>query len=147
MIQGISVRIMTIGDYPRVFGLWTSTAGMGMRSLDDSEEGINKFLCRNPSTCFIAELEGEIAGVILSGHDGRRGYIYHAVVRENIRSRGIGRALTEAVEKAMKKEGINKIALVVYANNEKGNGFWEHIGYTTREDLTYRNRSINDENL
>ena len=150
---------MTIDDYQKVYDLWISTPGMGMRSLDDSEEGIRKFLLRNPNTCFIAESSESgnsseakdtgktIAGVILSGHDGRRGYIYHAVVRESERGKGTGLALTRAVEQAMRKEGVNKLALVAYANNETGNGFWEHAGYSTRPDLVYRNKSINDNNL
>ena len=59
----------------------------------------------------------------------------------------IGRVIGEAVEKALKAEGINKIALVVIADNESGNRFWEKQGFSTRPDLTYRNKSINDENL
>jgi len=118
-----------------------------MRSLDDSEEGIRKFLDRNPGTSFIAESDGVTAGVILSGHDGRRGYIYHTVVREEFRSKGTGHSLVQAVEKAMQQEGINKLALVVFANNKIGNEFWEHTGYSTREDLVYRNKSINDGNV
>ncbi|MCL2834276.1 MAG: GNAT family N-acetyltransferase [Treponema sp.] len=155
----MNIRILLPGDYHKVFGLWTATAGMGIRSLDDSEAGIKKFLERNPNTCFLAEVSKsaevskiaeaagtEVAGVILSGHDGRRGYIYHAVVKEEYRGKGIGGDLTKAVEQAMKKEGINKLALVVYTNNKNGNGFWEHSGYITRPDLVYRNKSINSEN-
>jgi len=143
----MNIRIMKKDDYGKVFDLWTSTPGVGMRSLDDSEDGIVKFLNRNPGTCFIAEAGEEIAGVILSGHDGRRGYIYHAVVREKYRGKGIGLSLVQAVEKSMKEEGINKLALVVFSHNDKGNGFWEHTGYGSRPDLVYRDRSINDMNV
>lgn len=150
------IRIMTMEDYPDVYKLWINTVGMGLRSLDDSREGIGKFLERNPRSCFVAENSTNsgaaepdtesIAGVILSGHDGRRGYIYHAAVREQYRKKGIGRALIRAAEKALKEEGIHRIALVVYAGNETGNRFWEENGYCTRPDLVYRNHSINDEN-
>jgi ribosomal protein S18 acetylase RimI-like enzyme len=134
---------MTIGDYEQVYQLWTGTVGMGMRSLDDCEQGIGKFLARNPNTCFVAELDGKLVGVILSGHDGRRAYIYHMAVKEEYRKRGAGKALLGAVEGAMKKEGINTIALVAFAANETGNRFWEKQGYTDRADLVYRNKSIN----
>ncbi|GHV92144.1 N-acetyltransferase [Spirochaetia bacterium] len=139
----VVIRIMTIKDYGQVYQLWTGTAGMGMRTLDDSEEGIKKFLERNPNTCFVAEVQGKPVGVILSGHDGRRAYIYHTAVKEKYRGQGIGKALLEAVEGAMKKEGINKIALVAFKANEKGNRFWEKQGYCDRIDLVYRNKSIN----
>jgi ribosomal protein S18 acetylase RimI-like enzyme len=142
----IAIRVMTIDDYEQVFRLWTGTAGVGMRSLDDSEPGIRKFLERNPNTCFVAEIDGSLAGVILSGHDGRRAYIYHTAVKEAYRGRGIGKALVDAVETAMKKEGINKIALVAFRTNETGNRFWEKQDYCDRPDLVYRNKSLNTAN-
>ena len=138
---------MTIDDYDEVIALWTSIPGIGMRSLDDSREGIAKFLDRNPTTCFIAESENKTAGVILSGHDGRRAYIYHAAVSVSEQGNGIGSALIEAVESAMKAEKINRINLVAFAENEMGNTFWEKRGYVTRPDLLYRSKSINEENV
>lgn len=54
---------------------------MGLNNnLDDSQEGIVKYLVRNPDTCFAATEHGNIIGVILTGHDGRRGYISHTAV-------------------------------------------------------------------
>lgn len=79
-----------------MFGLWKNTPNMGLRSLDDSRDGIGAFLKRNPETCFIG-LDGDIVtGAILCGHDGRRGYIYHTVVLPEYRNRGIGTALIDA---------------------------------------------------
>ena len=72
-----------------------------IRSYYDSYAGIEKFLKRNPATCFVAEDDSRLIGVILSGHDGRRGYIYHAAVASDYRSRGIGTALVEHVVEAM----------------------------------------------
>lgn len=143
----MTIRVMHISDYDSVFALWSATAGMGMRSLDDSREGIARFLRRNPSTCFVAEQDGLPVGVILCGHDGRRGYIYHTAVAESLRGRGIGRALVEAVKSALIREGINKVALVAFAVNEGGNRFWEKLGFTARGDLVYRNLTLNEDNL
>lgn len=138
---------MLIEDYNNVNNLWSNTAGMGMRSLDDSLEGITKFLDRNPTTCFVAELDNRIAGVILCGHDGRRGYIYHTAVKIDYRKRGIGKALVSTTLEALKKEQINKVALVVFATNGLGNEFWEHMGFKRRDDLVYRNISLNSQNI
>lgn len=69
----MQIRLMTISDYNQVYELWINTPGMGLNNLDDSKEGIDRYLKRNPSTCFVAEDEGKIIGVIMSGHDGRRG--------------------------------------------------------------------------
>lgn len=140
------IRNMTISDYTEVYSLWSNTAGMGMRTLDDSPEGIAKFLERNPKTCFAATVQKDIAGVILCGHDGRRGYIYHTAVKPEYHRQGIGKALVESVLKALKDEGIHKVALVAYSRNQAGNAFWESQGFTVREDLVYRNRSLSLEN-
>lgn len=136
------IRTMTIADYGRVYALWRSCRGMGLNDIDDSREGFERYLRRNPNTVFAAEEEGEIVGVIMAGHDGRRGYIYHTAVREDMRGRGIGRALVNEALNALKDEGISKIALVAFAKNEEGNAFWEKMGFSQREDLTYRNRSL-----
>lgn len=136
------IRQMTIDDYDKVYDLWINTAGMGLNNVDDSKEGIDKFLRRNPTTCLVAEKDARIIGVILGGHDGRRGYIYHTAVKEDCRKNGIGKALVEAVMQAFKNEGITKVALVVFAKNVVGNKFWERLGFIKRGDIVYRNRNI-----
>jgi ribosomal protein S18 acetylase RimI-like enzyme len=142
------IRPLTIEDYEGIFKLWSGSTGMCLRAADDSREGITKFLERNPRTCFVAEVSGAadgtaIAGVILGGHDGRRGCIYHAAVLESLRGRGIGQALVAAVEKALDGEGIAKIALVALKDNDAGNRFWEQMGYAARGDLAYRDKTLN----
>lgn len=141
------IRLLTIEDYESVYELWTNTKDMGMRSLDDSYEGIERFLKRNPTTSFVAEKDNEVVGVILCGHDGRRGYIYHTAVNADYRRKGLGETLVNAALEALKKEGINKAALVVFSTNDVGNRFWESIGFEKREDLVYRNISINKNNI
>ena len=136
------IRRMQADDYEGAYRLWIRTPGMGLNAEDDSREGITAFLARNPDTCFVSEEHGEINGVILTGHDGRRGYIYHAAVSAEHRGRGIGSALVDHALSALEREGIRKTALVVFAKNETGNEFWEHRGFIRRDDLVYRNKSI-----
>ncbi|WP_291573789.1 GNAT family N-acetyltransferase [Clostridium sp. UBA4548] len=143
----MKIRLLAIEDYEKVYDLWTNTKDMGMRSLDDSYEGIERFLKRNPTTSFVAEKDNEVVGVILCGHDGRRGYIYHTAVNADYRRKGLGETLVNAALEALKKEGINKAALVVFSTNDVGNRFWESIGFEKREDLVYRNISINKNNI
>ena len=138
------IRKMLIGDYGQIYGLWLSCPGMGLNNLDDSRDGIERFLKRNPDTCFVAEAEGRIVGAILAGNDGRRGYIYHTAVSPAHRHEGIGRGLAEAALKALRRLGINKAALVVFDRNEDGNAFWEEMGFSVRQDLVYRNKTLNE---
>lgn len=140
----MDIRKMIIDDYDEVYNLWTSCAGMGLNNLDDSENGIGIFLKRNPDTCFVAESGNKIVGVIMVGNDGRRGYIYHTAVHPQYRKQGIASKLVHTTLKALKQSGINKVALVVFDKNESGNQFWEKQGFTVREDLVYRNKSITE---
>ena len=117
---------------------------MGLNDVDDSREGIEKYLKRNPGTTLVAELEGEIVGVILAGHDGRRGYIHHTCVAGELRHNGIGTRLVETALEALKDDGISKVALVVFKKNDGGNAFWEHMGFSIRPDLNYRNKALID---
>jgi len=138
------IRKMTINDYEGVYQLWLNTPGMGLNTTDDSIEGISRYLDRNPDTCFVAEKDAEIIGVIMGGHDGRRGFIYHTAVKISERNAGIGKKLVDHVMDALEKESIHKVALVVYGKNEAGNKFWENIGFKTRDDLIYRNKNITE---
>ncbi|MCR4886318.1 MAG: GNAT family N-acetyltransferase [Clostridiales bacterium] len=138
----MTIRKMTVQDYDKVYALWMSCKNMGFNDVDDSRAGIEKFLRRNPDTSFVAEENGQIAGVVLGGQDGRRGYIYHLSVAETCRRRGVGRQLVSRCLEAMKEEGIAKVALLVFKRNEAGNAFWESQGFFVREDVAYRNREL-----
>lgn len=140
----MEIRELTIADYEEIYDLWMSTPGMGLNDKDDSKAGIEKYLKRNPNTCFVAIIYGKIVGVILSGHDGRRGYIHHTAVSIADRNKGIGSALVDAALKALQDEDIHKVALVVFERNEIGNAFWEHKGFCVRKDLNYRNKALTE---
>jgi len=142
-----TLRIMTIEDYQAVYALWQTIHGIGLRSLDDSEAGIRRFLDRNPTTSVVAECDGKIVGAILCGHDGRRGCLYHVCVHEEYRKRGIGKAMAVFCMKALQAERINKVSLIAFRRNEVGNAFWKSVGWTFRDDLNYYDFGLNDENI
>lgn len=140
----MEIRKMVLGDYDAVYELWMACAGMGLNNLDDSREGICRFIDRNPDTCFVAVDEDRVVGAIMAGNDGRRGYIYHTAVNEEYRKRGIGTRLVHSVLEALRRQQISKVALVVFGKNTAGNAFWEKRGFTERQDLVYRNRTLTE---
>lgn len=141
------VRIMTIEDYEGVYALWKKIKGFGIRSIDDSKEGVARFLKRNPTTSVVAEKDGRIVGSILCGHDGRRGCLYHVCVDEDYRRHGIGKRMVVFAMKALKEEKINKVSLIAFTENDIGNAFWNTIGWTERLDLNYYDFTLNEENI
>lgn len=141
------VRVMKIEDYDQIYELWSKIRGFGIRSIDDSREGIERFLKRNPTTSVVAEEDGKIVGAILCGHDGRRGCFYHVCVDEMYRMRGIGKAMVVFAMEALREEKINKVSLIAFTKNDIGNAFWKEIGWTKREDLNYYDFTLNEENI
>ena len=143
----IQIRPMTEADYDKVYELWMTIKGFGIRSIDDSKEGVRRFIRRNPTTSMVA-VEGErVIGAILCGHDGRRGCFYHVCVHTDYRKQGIGKAMAVSCMRALQAEQINKVSLIAFKNNEVGNRFWRSVGWTFREDLNYYDFTLNDANI
>ena len=126
------IRTMSIDDYDAVYTLWMSCKNMGFNNLDDSREGINRFLLRNPNTVFVAEEEKKenVAKIAVMA------------VAEAYRRQGIAEELLKHSLKALEAEGIYKVALLVFNRNDIGNAFWEKQGFTVRKDITYRNKAL-----
>ena len=140
-------RYMTIDDYDKVYSLWTSIEGFVIRSIDDSREGIDKFLRRNPDMSVVALDEDNVVGALLCGHDGRRGCFYHVCVHSDYRNHGIASKMVERAVEALRREEINKVNLIAFTKNEVGNKFWKDRGFELRDDLNYYDYTINSNNI
>lgn len=135
----IALRTMTIEDYDRAYALWERTEGVAL-SGTDSREGIARYLDRNPGMSFVA-VDGErVVGTIMSGHDGRRGYLTHLAVDGEYRRRGIGQALVEKAVEAMRREGVPAANLFILNSNTAGRAFWEAQGWTLPDTWSVMNR-------
>lgn len=141
------IRVMTIEDYDGLFQLWNTIEGLGIRKIDDSREGIERFLKRNPTTSVVAEEDGKIVGGILCGHDGRRGCFYHVCVAKEYRHRGIGTQMAMKSIEALRKEKINKVSLIAFRRNVGGNTFWKKMKWEERTELNYYDYSLDENNV
>lgn len=141
------IRAMTIKDYEQVYGLWQTIHGFGIRTIDDSREGVDRFIKRNPATSVVAVAGDKIVGAILCGHDGRRGCLYHVCVDEKYRNCGIGKSMVVSCMRALQTEGINKVSIVAFKENELGNHFWKEEGWTFRDDINYYDFTLNEDNI
>ena len=145
--NNVTLRVMQIEDYEKTYSLWMTIDGFGIRSIDDSYEGVERFIKRNPTTSVVAEVDGKIVGAILCGHDGRRGCFYHVCVHKDYRKRGIGKEMATFCMKALQEEKINKVSLIAFKSNVIGNAFWKSAGFTFRDDLNYYDFTLNEENI
>ena len=129
----VNIREMTMEDFEEVHALWMGIHGFGIRSIDDSKEGVERFIRRNPTTSMVACENDRIIGAILCGH-------------EDYRKQGIGQKMVEACLAALKREHVNKVNLIAFKKNDIGNHFWQGMGWTFREDVNYYEYVTNEEN-
>ena len=141
------VRTMTCEDYDGVNLLWHSIKGFVLRSIDDSREGVERFIKRNPDTCVVAEDSGRIVGSILCGHDGRKGCMYHVCVDPDYRRRGIGKSMVSFALERLKEEKINDVSIIAFSKNDVGNLFWNRLGWEMQSNINSYEIRINKGNI
>lgn len=144
-METFSIEPFHIERYDQAYALWDRCAGIGLSSADECDK-IASYLERNPDMSFIALADGNVVGSILSGHDGRRGYIHHLAVDETYRRQGIGKRLVEECLAALQEAGIQKCHLLIFHENEDGIAFWEANGWTLRRDIMIISRQLSTRN-
>ena len=147
MNEEIIIRKMTSEDYDDVNALWHSIKGFVLRSIDDSREGVERFIRRNPDTCVVAEASGRIVGSILCGHDGRKGCMYHVCVAPDHRRRGIGKSMVSFALDKLKEEKINDVSIIAFSKNDVGNLFWSKLGWEMQNNINSYEIRINKGNI
>ena len=129
-----TLRVMTIDDYEAVVDLMKQTPGVSFRDADSRESTI-RYLQRNPGLSFVCEIDSQIVGCVMSGHDGRRGYLQHLIVLAAHRRKGFGHALVNSCLIELKGLGILKCHLDVLKTNALASAYWEKQGWQYRSDI------------
>ena len=137
--MSFTIQPMSIEHYDAVLSLWQAVEGVGLSDAD-SREGIARFLAHNPGLSFLAYIGETLAGAVLSGHDGRRGYIHHLAVQPAYRRQGLGQTLVEQCLAALAQAGIDKCHLFVFKQNTTALQFWQRTGWTERVELVIMSR-------
>ncbi|MCP4178392.1 MAG: GNAT family N-acetyltransferase [bacterium] len=125
---------MTIEDYYQLIELFKSTPGIAFRE-SDSKDAVDRYLKRNENLSFVAVYDCKIIGCVMCGHDGRRGYLQHLIVKPEYRKQRIGEKLFLKCLEGLSDIGIYKTHLFVFKNNETGNSFWLKKGWRFRDDV------------
>ncbi len=132
--MNLIIREFTPADIGAAISLWQSCEGIGLSSADEPER-IANYLARNPGLSFTAWVRSELAGAVLCGHDGRRGYLHHLAVHPKYRRLGIGHALVERSHNSLRALSIEKVHIFVYHDNQSALDFWQNEKYFPRDEL------------
>ena len=130
------IKQMKEADISGAIQLWKQTEGVGLDNDSDTPQKIAAYLKRNPKCSFVAYKKTELIGAVLSGHDGRRGYLHHLTVKKEYRKQGIGTQLINRCLGSLKKTGIPKCNIFLFKSNKSGRAFWLNSKWNLRTDLT-----------
>ncbi|MGD0566419.1 MAG: GNAT family acetyltransferase [Candidatus Goldiibacteriota bacterium] len=102
----------------------------------DPEKSLKQKLRQKDGLLFVADDGGEVAGAIMAGYDGHRGWIYSLAVNKGLRNKGLGSSLLKYAENELIKLGAPKIKLQVMISNKKTAGFYRKHGYEIEEVIS-----------
>src|SRR5262249_54021600 len=95
----------------------------------DDRQSVAQFLARNPGLSRVALDGSAIVGVVLCGHDGRRGYIYHLAVDPTYQGGGLGKRLIGECIHGLRRNGLKRALILVANSNPSGQKFWKRCGW------------------
>lgn len=124
----IRTREFSIQDYDTVLQLWQRVEGLEVAEGDD-REGVAQFIARNPGLSRVAMDGAAVIGVVMCGHDGRRGHIYHLAVDPAYRGCGLGKRLIDECLEGLRAAGVVRVIILVADDNFGGAEFWKRAGW------------------
>jgi ribosomal protein S18 acetylase RimI-like enzyme len=135
------IEPMAASDFDEVLRLWQKMEGIGLNE-SDTRPALTQYLARNPGLSFVARNGTEIVGAVLCGHDGRRGYLHHLAVARGHRKKGLGKKLVATCLSGLKRLGILKCNIFLFADNTGGERFWKRNGWVMRPDLRLMQKAV-----
>jgi ribosomal protein S18 acetylase RimI-like enzyme len=128
----LSIRRFDASDTDAVVALWQQ-AFPEYRDVTRPQRNphlsIANKLAAQPELFFVAVLGERIAGTVMGGYDGHRGWLYSLAVDESLRRHGIGTRLVAQVENALTERGCPKLNLQVLSAKTEVRAFYESLGY------------------
>jgi len=123
----VRIRAADRADIDAVLALWRAAGSAP--AVNESVEGLQALLDRDPESLLVAEEDGELVGTLVAAWDGWRGGMYRLAVAPGRRRHGIARRLVEVGERRLAALGARRIALVALHDHEDAVGFWAAAGY------------------
>ena len=122
-------------DRVQVVELWRNVFGYETAH-NEPNLAISKKIATNDGLFFVAVENTDIAGTIMAGYDGHRGWLYSVAVDPKIRLNGLGSSLVQHAEKALTDLGCMKVKLQLLATNEATATFYKSLGYSVEPNIS-----------
>ncbi|RYD68332.1 MAG: GNAT family acetyltransferase [Sphingomonadales bacterium] len=128
------IRAAGLEDAAAVVALWRDCALT--RPWNDPEADFKLAMATEASIVLVARDVDGIAGSIMTGFDGHRGWVYYLAVAPAARGAGLGRALMRAAEDWLRARGAPKIQLMVRGGNADALAFYAALGLEQQDVVT-----------
>ncbi len=138
--EAMIIRAFDVADTEEIVQLWDECNLT--RPQNDPRADILRKLTVQPELFLVGTVDGRIAGSVMAGYDGHRGWINYLAVAPAERGTGHGRQLMAAVERLLSERGCPKVNLQIRAGNEAAIGFYRSIGYLNDEVLSFGKRVL-----
>lgn len=137
---------LSASDYERIVALWQA-AGLHIKPTGrDARESFERQLAGGTQTALGIETEqGELIGVTLITHDGRKGWINRLAVHPDYRRRGIAKSLIAAAEETLRSQGMDVIAALIEPENNASFGLFVDAGYVDWPGIHYVSKRSSDD--
>jgi ribosomal protein S18 acetylase RimI-like enzyme len=130
----VDIRPYEAKDQTQVIALWNEVFPDDP-PWNEPASMIRRKLTVQPELFLVAHVTGEVAGTVLAGFDGVRGWVHHLAVRASYRRQGLASSLMTAAEEGLAALGCPKVNLQVRATNSAVVAFYRSLGYEV-EDRT-----------
>ncbi len=134
------IRSFNVSDTEAIVQLW-EVCNL-TRPQNDPRRDIERKLTVQPELFLVGTVDGRLAGSVMAGFDGHRGWVNYLAVAPAERGAGHGRRLMDAVERLLAERGCPKVNLQIRAGNEVAIGFYRSLGYLNEEVLSFGKRVL-----
>ncbi len=130
MNDEITVRTLTLDDYDHWTSVWQRAGLHSVRSQGrDRREAFARQFASGTHTMIGLERNGELIGVVLTTHDGRKGWINRVAVLPEHRHKGYAARLVAEAEDVLRAQGMTVIAALIEGGNDASLALFNKLGY------------------
>ena len=139
----MEIRIYRETDESAVIALWREVLPDSAPH-NDPASSIQRKSAFDRNLFFVATVDYELAGAVMGGYDGHRGWVYSLAVKPERRGQGIGTALARHLEQALAELDCRKVNLQVLLANEGVIDFYRKLGFAVEERISMGKRLYGD---
>lgn len=134
----MEIRCLTVDDYESMLDVWREAGLSTIRPAGrDSREELARQMTATPWGFQGAFEDGQLAGLVLASHDGRKGWINRLAVRPAYRRQGLAEKLLEAAEQTLRDQGIKVLCALIEDYNSPSMILFAKHGYLRHDDILY----------